>query len=345
MGTRHNLCFFTVVFLIGATPLDDVSAQTPSTSPETTAIAGEYAQAVVKITTPLGDGSGFIIQERGFILTCAHVIKGKDKAEPETSITVTQLNNQGQSQAPVPAKLVAFDPYLDVALLKIPGKTLRHVGIGDSNINPGDSPGLLISLIGYTLGGPEAKRDGGITGFDRERGWWETDAAMYKGNSGGPVFDRRTKEVIAIARGGWGTAFQSVNFMIPINYANNMLRLAGILTERKTLADFKKMIDDMRLESVGTAGAFSNNHARLRDEVRDLQVEMKRIEEYEIKPGQKDIHSLKKDTLKENDFKTILLQNVERHLNVEKYKNHPQERLNLVMEPVTDKPITLLGVR
>lgn len=131
-------------------------------------------------TTSLG--SGFIIDPSGLIVTNSHVVAGG------TDITVT-LHDNTQFKA----KLVGKDSKIDIAILKIAaGKKLPFVQFGDSdNAKVGD----WVLAIGnpYGLGGSVSAgiisaraRDINVGPFDD---FIQTDAAINRGNSGGPMFD------------------------------------------------------------------------------------------------------------------------------------------------------------
>lgn len=89
--------------------------------------------AVVKIKTPTSVGSGFIINERGFIVTNHHVIDGEHKLEV---ILYHKTKNELEKILFKKVKIVAMNPYLDLALLKIEDtndKKFSYVSIGHSN--------------------------------------------------------------------------------------------------------------------------------------------------------------------------------------------------------------------
>lgn len=127
-------------------------------------------------------GSGFIIDSKGIIVTNNHVVAGA------TDISVT-LHDNSQYKA----KIIGRDSKIDIAVLKIEtGKKLPFVLLGDSdNVRVGD----WILAIGnpYGLGGSVSAgiisaraRDINVGPFDD---FLQTDAAINRGNSGGPMFD------------------------------------------------------------------------------------------------------------------------------------------------------------
>jgi len=133
-------------------------------------------------------GSGFLISADGYIVTNNHVITADGKGEVE-SITVTMPDG-----TEYPAKLIGKDAASDLAVLKISGKKpfpfvkfgdSRHARVGDWVIAIGNPFGLggtvtagIISAVYRNTGAGGA--------YDR---YLQTDAAINRGNSGGPMFD------------------------------------------------------------------------------------------------------------------------------------------------------------
>lgn len=137
------------------------------------------------------DGSGFIIDKSGLIVTNAHVVQ--DSNHIASRITVV-LDDKKE----IEAKLLGTDPNTDIALLKIdPGKTKLNV------IKLGDSSKLKVGAKVYAIGSPfgldGTMTEGIISAINRTidsqnrqfkiRGAFQTDAAVNPGNSGGPLFN------------------------------------------------------------------------------------------------------------------------------------------------------------
>ena len=159
-------------------------------------------------------GSGFIFKE-GYLLTNFHVI---DEAE---EITVS-LNDRREFSAEV----VGIDPLSDLAVLKISGKNLPKVSIGDSeNLRVGDWVVAIGSPFSFdfsvTAGIVSAKGRSIPNGSDSTYvPFIQTDVAINPGNSGGPLFNL-DGEVVGInsqiyTRSG---GYMGVSFAIPIDYA------------------------------------------------------------------------------------------------------------------------------
>lgn len=168
--------------------------------------------------TEIGGGTGFIISSDGLILTNKHVA-----ADAEAEYTVITNDDQKYD-----AKILATDPFLDIAVLKIDAKDLPTVELGDSDKI---ELGQTVIAIGNSLG--EYKNTvtkGVISGIGRRvvagdnRGGSEvieeaiqTDAAINPGNSGGPLVNL-AGQVIAINT-AMNQEGQLIGFAIPINSA------------------------------------------------------------------------------------------------------------------------------
>ncbi len=160
-----------------------------------------------------GQGSGFIIDSSGIILTNSHVIKGADK------VTVT-LKDGRQFQGEVRGS----DDLSDLAVIKINGNNLPVAPLGNSSeIQVGDWAIALGNPLGLdntvTLGIVSTlNRPSSQVGIpDKRLDFIQTDAAINPGNSGGPLLNDRG-EVIGI-----NTAIradgQGIGFAIPIDAA------------------------------------------------------------------------------------------------------------------------------
>jgi serine protease Do len=126
-------------------------------------------------------GSGFVISEDGYIVTNNHVIEGADSIEIEF-FTGKKL----------PAKLVGTDPKTDIALLKVESDTpLPFVQFGDSDLA---RVGDWVVAMGNPLGQGFSVSAGIVSARNRELSgtyddYLQTDAAINRGNSGGPLFN------------------------------------------------------------------------------------------------------------------------------------------------------------
>ncbi|MFW8594633.1 DegQ family serine endoprotease [Cribrihabitans neustonicus] len=131
-------------------------------------------------------GSGFVISEDGYIVTNNHVIEAADEIEIEF------YPGEGQPSRPLPAKVVGTDPNTDIALLKVeaPGP-LKFVKFGDSDTA---RVGDWVVAMGNPLGQGFSVSAGIVSARNRELSgtyddYIQTDAAINRGNSGGPLFN------------------------------------------------------------------------------------------------------------------------------------------------------------
>jgi serine protease Do len=126
-------------------------------------------------------GSGFVISEDGYIVTNNHVIEGADEIEIEF-FSGTRLK----------AKLVGTDPKTDIALLKVESETpLEFVSFGNSDLM---RVGDWVMAMGNPLGQGFSVSAGIVSARGRQlQGSYDdfiqTDAAINRGNSGGPLFN------------------------------------------------------------------------------------------------------------------------------------------------------------
>lgn len=160
-----------------------------------------------------GQGSGFIIDRSGIVLTNAHVVNEADK------VTVTLKDGRT-----LEGKVKGTDPVTDLAVVKIDGNDLPVAPLGDSSqVRVGDWAIAVGNPLGLdntvTLGIISTlQRSSAQVGIpDKRLDFIQTDAAINPGNSGGPLLDS-AGEVIGI-----NTAIRAdamgIGFAIPINTA------------------------------------------------------------------------------------------------------------------------------
>ena len=157
-------------------------------------------------------GSGFIISSDGYVLTNNHVVADADEI-------IVRLSDRSELQA----KLVGTDPRTDVALLKVEGKDLPIVKLGDSEkLKVGEWVLAIGSPFGFdhsvTKGIVSAK--GRTLPNDTYVPFIQTDVAINPGNSGGPLFNMKGEVVginsqILSNSGG----YMGVSFAIPMDLA------------------------------------------------------------------------------------------------------------------------------
>ncbi len=164
--------------------LDELKALT---SADFSGIIETSIESVVTIRTDVGQGTGFIITDDGYIVTNAHVLVGGNIIQAITS-------DQDTTQA----NFVGYEETLDLALLKIEG-SYSPIELGDSDAV---EIGEKVIAIGNPLGLQFSVSEGIISATDREgsngiEGYLQTDAALNPGNSGGPLINKEG-EVIGI---------------------------------------------------------------------------------------------------------------------------------------------------
>jgi len=191
-----------------------------------------------------GMGSGIIIDEKGYIVTNYHVIKGA------TQINVILSNNKE-----VKAKEINHDEANDIAIIQITDKVdLPGIAV------LGDSDSVQVGELAIAIGNPLGKAflgsvtTGIISAVDRQldaKGvkFLQTDAAINPGNSGGPLINSQgqvigiTSEKIVSAEVGVGA--EGLGFAIPINLVKSKvdgLIKTPIETPNTTVLDSTVMI-------------------------------------------------------------------------------------------------------
>lgn len=167
-------------------------------------------------------GTGFFIDNNGYILTNHHVIA--ENVDPTyegySHITVTTHDNPDDE---IPVTVVGYDKVFDIALLKFPKKNKYHLTLGRSDdVKIGDK----IYTIGNPLGikytataGIVSNKD--YTVFFQLGKGMQIDAAINPGNSGGPLFNERG-DVIGIVFAGI-LEYEGINFAIPIELVNKTI--------------------------------------------------------------------------------------------------------------------------
>jgi putative serine protease PepD len=188
------------------------------------------ADGVVAVQVGGGSGTGFVIDDRGTIVTNAHVVGQSTQASVRF----------GDSGATVDAEVLGSDPSTDLAVLRVdPSRvgTLHPLTLADSdNVRVGDE----VVAIGHPFGLDRTATAGIVSGLGREiqspNGFSideviQTDAAINPGNSGGPLVDGRGRVVgvnSQIATSGAGGGNVGVGFAVPANTVREVVpRLAS----------------------------------------------------------------------------------------------------------------------
>ncbi|MEM0371651.1 MAG: trypsin-like peptidase domain-containing protein [Ignisphaera sp.] len=168
------------------------------------------------ITPVKGVGSGFVIHNKGYIVTNSHVVRNASR--------VMVVLPDGES---IEGRVLASDPQKDLALLKIDIEGLKQLALGDSDkVRVGE----LVFAIGSPLGLPGSTVTMGIVSAVNRtivgeniilEDLIQTDAAINPGNSGGPLVNVDGEAI------GVTTAIipyaQGIGFAIPINTVKRFL--------------------------------------------------------------------------------------------------------------------------
>ena len=234
---------------------DDSTAATTPTVAINSATEGFDAQkvyadaspSVVTILSVLGDtsdglggarggqGSGFVIDDSGEIVTNAHVVTNAEEtgsSDPTAIKEADEVFVEFGDHNQVPAEIVGFDPNADVALIKIDpdGLDVKPIELGDSDQLAVGQP---VAAIGSPFGQERSLSTGIISATDRTidsltqfkiDGGIQTDASINPGNSGGPLISADGKVIgidqqINTTSGG----NEGVGFAVPINLAKRSI--------------------------------------------------------------------------------------------------------------------------
>ncbi|MGB5820923.1 MAG: trypsin-like peptidase domain-containing protein [Saonia sp.] len=217
---------FILLILLGlvfSTSAQDIASLYKNVDPSVVTIKTETRVVTQdhQVATDDGIGSGVLISDNGNILTAAHVVNDAEK------IKVKFLNGEE-----IPAKAIRSASVADLALIKLAWMPKEYsvakmgdsdkVSIGEQIIVVGAPYGLEHSLsVGYISGREEQKtRTSGFTISE----FFQTDASINEGNSGGPMFNM-DGEVIGVSShiitetGG----FQGIGFAATSNVAKMMV--------------------------------------------------------------------------------------------------------------------------
>jgi len=162
-----------------------------------------------------GTGSGFVVAENGYIVTCEHVVVGTVKI-------VVHVDGQQYD-----GEVVAMDKAHDLAIVRIPASGLTALPLADS-----DAVELAqeVRAVGYplsnVLGSSLKITRGSVAGFveDGDNRLLQVDAAINPGNSGGPVVNEQGEAVGVASAKLADESISNVGFVVPANYAKALLR-------------------------------------------------------------------------------------------------------------------------
>ena len=183
-------------------------------------------------------GSGFVISADGYIVTNNHVIVDSDE------IMIEFFSGQE-----LPAEIIGTDPNTDLALLKVDATDLPFVVFGDSN-GAGARVGDWVMAMGNPLGqgfsvsaGIVSARNRALSGTYDD--YIQTDAAINRGNSGGPLFNM-DGEVIGV-----NTAILSPNGgSIGIGFAMSSAVVVNVVNQLREFGETRRGWLGVRIQDV-----------------------------------------------------------------------------------------------
>jgi len=201
---------------IKKTKVLDIYTQTDAKEMSVLDNVNRIGEGVILVRTPGGLGSGSIINSDGYAITNAHVVQG------EQNITITVFAKKDKTfekKVFKKVKIVAVNPFMDLALLKIDNKEAKGfkftvIPLGTSNNVKAGEP---VFAIGNPLGLERSVSEGIVSNKNRANSgqtFIQTTAAVNPGNSGGPLFNLKG-EMIGV------TSFilvqtEGLNFAIPV---------------------------------------------------------------------------------------------------------------------------------
>jgi serine protease Do len=201
--------------LIGINPIDFLPIRIPIVTPLLSFIP--FQVPIPYQREGLSLGSGFLINDGGFILTNAHVVHNA------TDIRVVRSKNREEYVA----RIVGVDTQTDIALLRIePQEDMKVLPLGDSGAL---DVGEIVVAIGNPLGLNHTVSSGLISAKERVFGeaddslidYLQTDSAINPGSSGGPLLNLRG-EVVGINTAIASDA-QNIGFAIPIDTVKSVM--------------------------------------------------------------------------------------------------------------------------
>ena len=185
-------------------------------------LVNQLGEAVVQVRTPGGLGSGFILNEEGYLITNFHVIEG----ETQISIEVYHMKDgQLDRRAYKQVRIVAMNKFQDLALLKIDDRDpprFARVPLAEADML---AVGERVFAIGSPLGLERTVTEGIVstkTRLIQGELYLQTTAQINPGNSGGPLFNLRG-EVVGVTN--MKLAFgEGLGFAIPVEAVRYFLK-------------------------------------------------------------------------------------------------------------------------
>jgi len=212
-------------------------------------VRAEYQRAwketVESEEVEVATGSGFLVSPAGYVITNDHVVSAEERTVRRGGVTVRVKVNVTRIEVDFPsdgtrleARVDATDPDLDLAILSVSGSDLPFFALGDSDAL---SPGQPVKVIGFPYGQavevggpvnadtiPNATISKGTIGALRagsegDARYIQTDAPVYPGSSGGPMFDEHGRVIGVVRMRLERNAAAGPGFAIPVNLVKDFL--------------------------------------------------------------------------------------------------------------------------
>ena len=174
-----------------------------------------------------GFGSGFLLTSDGYAITCNHVIDSASRVRARIRIP----GRLGDEDSWHNVHVVRADPKADLALLKLEGENFPVMSMAESDWTM--RSGNEIVLLGYPFGAKLSDSidqlnpsmfEGRISSKQIKNGYEQyfVDMQAKRGNSGGPVLDRKTGLVVGVLCGsqleGDSRLIEEINYIRPVRY-------------------------------------------------------------------------------------------------------------------------------
>ena len=175
---------------------------------------------------PSSAGTGFVVNQDGYLLTCEHVVRDADKIKVTLGAKTWE------------AAVISVDKIHDLALIQIPAKGLNTLPLSNSNaIEVGQEARAFGYPLSFELGEDIKVTRGTVAGVSMRDAQKiiQIDAAVNAGNSGGPLVNEKGEVIGVVNAKMVDVKITNVGFSVPINYAKPLLLAEGIkFTEEGT---------------------------------------------------------------------------------------------------------------
>ncbi|WP_249871138.1 trypsin-like peptidase domain-containing protein [Oceanobacillus saliphilus] len=215
-------------------PVAEKQELEPVQERELTDIIASAQETVYTVLSDYSQGSGFLFNNKGTVVTNAHVVEGT------TDVYIKTVNGQELS-----GKVIGYSNSIDVAIIHVPdlvGREPFAIEVTEPN-----KVGEEVIALGSPLGLENTATMGYITGQDRNfyigsytyKNLYQISAPISPGSSGGPLISKSTEKIIAI-NSAESTADSTIGFSIPLYTVNELITswIAEPMSEDAILAQF-----------------------------------------------------------------------------------------------------------